>query len=233
MPIYAPKSDRLMRVAVLFSGGASALRYALERDSRLNVSYQFVGAFTNMKDAPGIELARRAGISIETCDYRDFMRTRQAKYADESARREYFTNMVGKLATWQPDLLMLSGFMLILQEPLLGAYKSRILNVHPADLTVLDEKGRRKYVGLDAVEKAIRAGEQQTRSTIHLVTTEVDGGPIIVLSDPLPVETSVDAKTQQEKMKWACDGPAYCKALELIAEGRVWLNEETGQVEIR
>lgn len=222
-----------MRVVVLFSGGASALKHLLENDPRLNVKYQFVGAFTDNKSAAGIELARRADIPVEIFDYRDFIRERHAKYSDWQARREYFTQVVEKLATWQPDIVMLSGFMLIVREPLLSAYKHRILNVHPADLTIMGDKGRRKYTGMDAVADAIHAGEKQTRSTIHLVTEEVDGGPIIVLSDPLPVEAGVDPRTHQERMKWACDGPAYQRALELLASGRVWLDEKTGPVEIR
>lgn len=222
-----------MRVAVLFSGGASALKYLLEDDPRLNVRYQFVGALTDNKSAAGIELARRAGIPVEIFDYRDFIGERRAKYSDWQARREYFKRVVQRLARWQPDMVMLSGFMLIVREPLLSAYKHRILNVHPADLTITDDKGRRKYTGMNAVADAIQAGETETRSTIHLVTEEVDGGPILVLSDPLAVEPGVDPRTHQERMKWACDGPAYQKALELLAGGRVWLEEQTGRIEIR
>ncbi len=232
-PLYRPVPGRLMRVVILFSGGASALKYLLENDPGLNVNYQCVGALTDNKSAAGIELARRADIPVEIFDYRDFIRERHAKYSDWQARHEYFAHVVDKLATWQPDIVMLSGFMLIVREPLLSAYKHRILNVHPADLTIMDEKGRRKYTGMDAVADAIQAGERETRSTIHLVTEEVDGGPIIVLSDPLAVEPGVDSHTHQERMKWACDGPAYQKALELLASGRVWLDEQTGRVEIR
>jgi len=222
-----------MGVAVLFSGGASALKHLLEKDPRLNVKYRFVGALTDNKSAAGIELARQAGIPVEIFDYRDFIQERRSTFTDAHARQQYFERVVEKLAVWQPDIVMLSGFMLIVREPLLSAYKHRILNVHPADLTILDDEGRRKYTGMDAVAEAIHAGEKQTRSTIHLVTEEVDGGPIVVLSDPLAVEPGVDPRTHQERMKWACDGPAYQRALELLASGRVWLDEKTGRVEIR
>ncbi|OGF52870.1 MAG: hypothetical protein A2Z21_04220 [Candidatus Fraserbacteria bacterium RBG_16_55_9] len=222
-----------MRVVVLFSGGASALKYLLGHDANLHVKYQFVGAFTDAKQVSGIELARQAGISVEVLDYREFVRERRAKFSDPLVRREYFAKAAERIAKWQPDILMHSGFMLIITEPVLSAYKNRILNVHPADLTITDESGRRKYTGMDAVSKAIQAGEKYTRSTIHLVAEEVDGGPIVVLSEPLAVETGVDPKAHQEKMKWVCDGPAYQKALELMADGRVWLDTKTGQVEIR
>ena len=232
-PIYKPQPGKLMRVVVFFSGGASALKYLLDNDPNLNVKYQFVGAFTDRKEAVGIELARHAGIPVEILDYREFIKERRAKFSDMIARREYFAQVIEKIAKWQPDILMQSGFMLIVTEPLLSQYKHRILNVHPADLTILDEHGRRRYVGLDAVTKAIQAGEKSTRSTIHLVTEEADAGPIVLLSDPLPVEPGVDPKAHQEKMKWACDGPAYQKTLELIVGGRIWLELTTGRIQIR
>jgi len=225
-PIYEPKPGVLMRVGVLFSGGASSLKYLLEHDPNLGVKYEFVVTLTDNPEAGGIGLARRAGLPVEIVDFRAFLKERGVKRTDLVARRDYFAKVVERLAPWKPDILMLSGFMLIVTEPLLSEYKNRILNVHPADLTVLDEAGRRKYVGMDAVAKALEAGERATRSTIHLVTEEVDGGPIVVLSDPLEVPPGVSPEEHQERMKWACDGPAYQRALELIAEGRVWVDPE-------
>ncbi len=231
--IYEPKPGRLMRVAVLFSGGASALQYLLQNDPNLHVKYEFVGAFTDRATAPGIAQVRRAGIPLEVLDFREFLARRRATPKDEKARHEYFAQVIERIAPWQPDILMLSGFMLIITEPLLSAYRHRILNVHPGDLSIVDEQGQRKYVGQDAVAQAIRAGERHTRSTIHLVTEGVDAGPIVVMSEPLEVREGISAEEHQEQMKWACDGPAYQRALGLIAQGRVWLDEEEGRVEIR
>lgn len=231
-PIYQPQPGRPMRVVVFFSGGASSLKYLLEQDPNLNKKYQIVGAFTDTKDASGISLVKQAGSELECLDIRDWCRAQDKKLTDLLARQAYFTEVSHLIKRFEADILMLSGFMRVVTEPLLSEYKHRILNVHPADLTVLDAQGRRKYVGMDAVAKAIAAGEKFTRSTIHLVAENVDGGPIVVLSDPLPVESGIDPKAHQEKMKWACDGPAYQKALELITDGRVWLDVE-GRVHIR
>ncbi len=231
-PIYEPRPGHKMQVVVLFSGGASALKYLLENDPNLGEKYEIVGAFTDREDASGIELARRAGIPVEIFSFKQFLKERKAKRTDPEARWAYFAEVLKRIERWQPDVLMLSGFMLIVTEPLLSAYKYKILNVHPADLTIVDERGRRKYVGMDAVAQAIQAGERFTRSTIHLVTEEVDGGPIIVLSDPLEVEPGISPEEHQERMKWACDGPAYQKALQLIAEGKVWVDNRTGLVRI-
>lgn len=222
-----------MRVVVLFSGGASALQYLLANDPHWGRTYEVVGALTDRPDAAGISIAERAGIPVEILPFRDFLRERGASFQDPKAREAYFAEVLQRLRKWDPDVLMLSGFLLIVTEPLLSAYRLRILNVHPADLTITDERGRRVYVGLDGVRKALEAGERFTRSTVHLVTEEVDGGPILTLSDPLEVEPGTSPEEHQERMKWACDGPAYQKALALLAEGRVWVDEETGQVEIR
>ncbi len=231
-PIYQPQPGRLMRVIVFFSGGASSLKYLLEQDANLGKKYRIVGAFTDTKDASGIALVNREGIELACLDIRDWCRAHHKKLTDLKARQAYFAEVSLLIKRFGADILMLSGFMRLVTEPLLSEYEHRILNVHPADLTVLDALGRRKYAGMDAVSKAIAAGEKATRSTIHLVTEDVDGGPIVVLSDPLPVEPGVDPKAHQERMKWACDGPAYQKALALIADGRVWLDAE-GRAHIR
>ncbi len=232
-PLYRPQPGRKMRVVVLFSGGASALKYLLEHDPNLGEKYEFVGALTDRPDASGISIAKKAGIPVEVLPFRGFLKERGASFQDLKAREAYFAEVLKRIEKWDSDVLMLSGFMLIVTEPLLSTYRLRILNVHPADLTITDELGRRKYVGLDVVRKAIEAGEKFTRSTVHLVTEEVDGGPILALSEPLEVEPGISPEEHQERMKWACDGPAYQRALELLAEGRVWIREDTGQVEIR
>ena len=233
-PLYEPKPDRKLRVAVLFSGGASALRHLVERDPHYGRLYEVVGALTDRPDASGIAFCRQRGIPVKALDFRAFLKERGASFRDWGARRAYFARVVEALQAWAPDVLLLSGFLLVITEPLLSAYRFRIVNVHPADLTIADERGRRKYVGLglDVVRRAIEAGEPVTRSTVHLVTEEVDGGPVLVLSEPLPVEPGVRPEEHQERMKWACDGPAVQEALELIATGRVLLDSDTGRVAI-
>ncbi|MBI1730752.1 hypothetical protein HY229_03255 [Candidatus Acetothermia bacterium] len=232
-PIYQPAPDHKMRVVVVFSGGASAFQYLLKSDPNLNKKYEFVGAFTNTKTASAVEVAERVGIPVEILDYRDFIHERNKRFSDPEVRNDYFKNVVTVLEKWKSDLIIHSGFMLIATEPYLSRFKNKILNVHPADLTILDERGKRKYAGLHVVEKAFKAGATTTRSTIHLVTEGVDEGPIIALSEPLKIHPGISPEEHQEKMKWACDGPAYQKALELIADGRVKVDMSTNSVKIR
>ncbi len=231
-PIYQKETKRKMRVVLLFSGGASVLRYLLDHDPNCSSKYQFVGSFCNVQSASGVLLAKEAGIPTEILDYQQFIRERKAKFSDPATRRAYFERVVKLIEPWKPDIIIHSGFMLIVTEPYLSHFKHRILNVHPADLSILDEKGRRKYAGLHVVEKAFEAGESATRSTIHLVTEGVDEGPIVTISEPLAIEPGISPKAHQEKMKWACDGPAFQRALELIADGRVWIDLDTEAISI-
>ena len=85
------------------------------------------------------------------------------------------------------DAIVLAGYMSVVTSPLLAAFAGRIVNVHPADLRIL-EGGRRKYTGDYAVRDAILAGECVLRATTHIVRAEVDGGEILMVSAPVRVE---------------------------------------------
>lgn len=207
------------RITALFSGGASSLKYLLENDRNYGITYKFVGAFSSKNGATGIALCRENGIPVKIIDFKDFSAQEPPGLDPQVKRERYFEAVSRVLAPFKSDLLILSGFMLIVTDPLLTEYKERILNVHPADLTITDQSGKRKYTGADAVTLALKAGETSTRSTVHVVTSGIDEGPIIALSDPLPVEPGIDPKTHQERMKVACDGPAYARALEKLCKG--------------
>lgn len=221
--------EKMMRVVVFFSGNASSLKYLLEEGSSINQSYEIVGAFTDRKDAPGIKLVKAANIKLQCLDHRDWCRKREVTVTSLGNRRKYFDDVSRLIKSFEADVIMLSGFMMIITNPLLKEYKFRILNVHPADLTIL-ESGKRKYVGMNVVAKAIAdCGSlmgygKEIRSTVHLVTKEVDGGPILFTSPPISLNRKDDPVKLQERMKRECDGPAYDKSLNFLAKSRtkIW-----------
>ena len=221
-----------MRIVVLFSGSASSLQYVLENSDLLNKKMEIVGAICDQKNASGIEVCTKHKIPCEVRDYKAFVLEKAARFSDESARNEYFQQLLRIVENFEADIIMLSGWMLITPADFIEHYQNRILNVHPADLRILNEDGSRKYTGLHVVERAINDGALATRSTIHVVTEGVDAGPIVVVSDPLEI-AGLTADEHQEIMKTMCDGPAYVDALRLISEGRVWVDSETQQIEIR
>lgn len=226
--------DRVLRVAVFFSGGASGFQYLAEYDPNFGELYEVVGGFTSDPDAPGLEAFEEADIPIESHDIETFYEEREASLTDLEVREEYDAATAQRIEAFEPDLILLSGYMWILTEPLTETYP--IINVHPADLTIEDEDGDRRYVGADPVHDAIVDGEPTTRSSVHFVTREVDAGSILVRSKPHRVHRElVDdlmeygstagvreyANAHQEWMKWEGDGPAIAAALELIGDGRV------------
>lgn len=219
-PLYQPAPDRKMRVVVLFSGGASALPFMLSSEN-----FEVVGGVSSSKNASGIKKFEVLGIPVKILDIHEFYG--EVPVRDMEMRRLYDRHLVELVSGWQPDFVACSGYMYVLTEVFLNSFPNRVLNVHPADLRIV-EGGRRKYVGLHAVEKQIACGEKFTRSTIHIMTEDVDHGPILCVSQPLPVENR-SPQEQQELMKLKCDGPAYRKTLELLSEGSFAM-DESGEI---
>ncbi len=206
-----------LRVIIGFSGGASGYRYLLEHDPNLNVLYEIVGGFTDKEEASGIQLFKKP-LVIE--DYRQWCEKKGFKRNNLSARDLYFKEIVSLLENLNADLILLSGFMLVLTPSILNAFQNRIINVHPARLDIKDDNGKPRYTGDNAVHKAMEAGDKETFSSVHVVTADVDCGPLICMSGPCPVRDGITPDMQQEKMKTHCDGPAIVKALHMIATNR-------------
>lgn len=151
------------------------------------------------------------------------------------------------------DLIVLAGYMRLIREPLLEAYSDKIINVHPANLGLLDNANNRKYVGDDAVYGAIKAKEKTTCSSVILVDGKTDQGEILVRGPDLSLKIEPNnagdldknndasennkyktiekrlracANAQQEQLKAISDWPALTLALKMIAEGRFALSKE-------
>lgn len=231
--------ENTLRVVVFFSGGASGLRYLAEHDPNYDVKYKVVGAFTDTPGAEGVDYVRSKGIPLESRDIREFYRERGADIRDLDVRSEFDEQTRQAIEGWEADLIMLSGYMRILTSPIVEEYL--IINVHPADLRI-ERNGERAYTGFDPVWDAVNAGETETRSSVHLVTEEVDTGPVLVISQGFDVHRKLvdtlqefgaqDAlrryvDSHQEWMKWRGDGPVLAKALELIGDGRIRIEGNT------
>jgi len=102
-------------------------------------------------------------------------------------RRSFDSQTAAMLARYDVDAVILLGYIYILTEPLLVAFPERILNVHDSDLTLRNEDGSPRYPGLHATRDAIVAGEFETRSSVHIVTPELDAGPVVARSNAFPV----------------------------------------------
>jgi len=231
-PLFRPEQQPL-KIAVLFSGNAGSARFV---SSNASDKIRVVCALTDKNIARGIPALEELGIPIIKADFKEFCAEHSIEPHDLEGRKKYFEFVSSELKKFKPDVLMLSGFMKIVTEPLLSEFKNRIINVHPADLSIM-ENGKPKFTGDNAVQDAISAGEKTVRSSVHIVSGEVDCGPVLVLSKPISVDGS--AQETQEVLKREGDDPAFLKALELIAdekvsieEGKVFIEEKEGVFEL-
>ncbi len=138
------------------------------------------------------------------------------------------------------DLIVLGGYMRIITEPLLGAYQDKIINVHPADLSVLTaekftEEKKRKYLGANAVRDALLAGDASTRSSVILVDGEMDHGEILTQGPEVHFDgeafsacssLEIYAHIHQQQQKELSDWQALTTAFRFIAQGRLALGIE-------
>ena len=209
---------KVKKIVVLFSGGASSLKYLFENDKKYGKNYDVICGISNKKETKGEIFCKEKGIPFIQFNTKNFCLKNgyEGKLCNMpvSLRVDYFKEMLSLIGPLQPDLILLSGFMLEIPKPLLGYCP--IINVHPADLRIKGNDGKPKYIGDDAVKMAIEDGQKYTASTIHFVEKEVDCGRIICVSEFLAVEKGIDPSDHQEKMKTYCDGPAYEEALRIL-----------------
>ncbi|MEM1283372.1 MAG: formyltransferase family protein, partial [Chlamydiota bacterium] len=178
------------------------------------------------------EIANAEKIPLLYLSFLRFIKSRGTDKANLSLRIQYEEEIIEALGNLDIpiDLIFLTGYMRIITSTLLNHFPNKILNVHPADLSVTDARGNREYVGSNAVYDALVAGEQETRSCVIIVDNGIDTGPIIATgpsvryTDELPV-TKESAQRHQEKQKQESDWPVTVKAIELIGEGLVSIDD--------
>lgn len=150
----------MRRIAVLISGGGSNM-LALARDLAGSEAARIVLVLSNDPEAAGLARAAAAGLPTDVVDHRPYGRDRAAF---EAALRE-------KLDRAGAEVICLAGFMRVLTADFVRAYEGRILNIHPSLLP--------KYPGLHTHARALAAGDGEAGCSVHLVTAELDAGPIL------------------------------------------------------
>jgi phosphoribosylglycinamide formyltransferase-1 len=165
------------RVAVLCSGRAPGLLHLIARSRRPGAAFEIVCCVTSEVAFEGEVDVIAAGVPV----------LHHPRVGDLTARPKYDARTVDLLAPYHADLVVLAGYLLLLTSPMLNAYPHRIINVHHSDLGQRDAAGAPRYPGLRAVRDAILAGESETRSSAHIVTADLDDGPVLLRSRPYPV----------------------------------------------
>ena len=151
------------RIGVLISGRGSNLEAIIEAINAGSLDAEIVLVVSNRTSAPGLGLARAAGIETLYINHRDY-----------GSREEFDLAVVGELKERDVGLVCLAGFMRLLSAEFVNAFPNSILNIHPSLLPA--------FPGLDAQTQAWDYGVRFSGATVHLVTTELDAGPIVVQS---------------------------------------------------
>ena len=187
------------RLGILISGRGSNLQALIDAiaERRLDASIALV--ISNIEHAGGLDRARAAGIEAVHVDHRGW-----------PARDDYDRELVRQLKARDVGLVCLAGFMRRIGPPLIDAFPHAILNIHPSLLPA--------FPGVDAQRQAVRYGVKISGVTVHLVTPELDGGPIVV-QRAVPVRDDDTAETLAARIL-SEEHRAFPEAVQIVLDGR-------------
>ena len=204
------------RIAVLVSGGGTNLQALIDAQRRGEIINGEIAAVISSK--PGVyalERAKRAGIPGHVVARKD--------YPDHQAMT---AALVDKLKSLDIDLVVLAGFMVILTEEIVKAYPNAILNVHPALIPSFCGEG---CYGLHVHEMALEYGVKVSGATVHFVSEECDGGPI-VLQKAVPVEENDTPETLQRRIMEQAEWVILPRAVSLFCQNRLKVEGRTVRI---
>ncbi|KAB2932089.1 MAG: phosphoribosylglycinamide formyltransferase [Candidatus Contendobacter sp.] len=196
---------RKIRLVVLISGRGSNLQAILDQAASGELPVEVAAVISNRPGVQGLERARQAGVPALELDHQEF--------ADRPA---FEAALIELMDRYQPNLVILAGFMRVLTPGFTEHYRGRLLNIHPSLLP--------KFCGLHTHERALAAGETEHGASIHFVTAELDGGPVIVQAK-VPVLPGDDPDTLAARVLEQ-EHRLYPLAIRWFAEGRLRLAGE-------
>ena len=192
-------------VVVLLSGTGSNLQALIDSDDVKASPATIRAVISNRADAYGLQRAKDAGIDTRVLDHKAF-----------EGREAFDAALIEVIDEFKPQLVVLAGFMRILSADFVRHYQGRLLNIHPSLLP--------KYKGLHTHQRALEAGDGEHGCSVHFVTEELDGGPLVVQaiiaveSDDSPHSLAQRVHAQEHRI--------YPLAVRWFAEGRLSLDEQ-------
>ena len=195
-------SDSPLHVVVLVSGKGSNLQALIDAINAGRITADIRAVISNNPDAYGLIRAQQAGIPTEVVDHREF-----------PDRASYDRALQACIDHYQPELVVLAGFMRILTDDFVNHYLGRMINIHPSLLP--------KYQGLNTHQRALDAGDTVHGVSVHFVTPELDGGPVI-LQAAVPVHAGDTAKTLARRVLER-EHVIYPLVVRWFADGRLQL----------
>lgn len=168
------------RLVVLISGSGSNLQAIIDACERGEINGYVAAVISNKADAYGLERAKKHGIATHVLNHKEY-----------DSREAYDEQLMNVIDSFEPNLVVLAGFMRILTPSLVQKYSGKMLNIHPSLLP--------KYQGLNTHQRAIDANDDVHGVSVHFVTEELDGGPVI-LQAQIPVLKDDTADTLAKRV---------------------------------
>lgn len=188
-----------IRLVVLISGNGSNLQAIIDDINNNDLPAEIVAVISNKVNAYGLERAKKAGIETQILSHLDY-----------SDRSSYDAALKDIIDGYQPDLIILAGFMRILSDEFVNYYLQKMMNIHPSLLP--------KYKGLNTHQRVIDAGETEHGCSVHFVTSELDDGPVI-LQEKVEVKSNDTAATLAERVHEQ-EHVIYPKAIRMFATNK-------------
>ncbi|BCL69002.1 phosphoribosylglycinamide formyltransferase [Vibrio nigripulchritudo ATCC 27043] len=203
----------MKNIVVLISGNGSNLQAVIDACENQSIDGKISAVFSNKADAYGLERATQSGIDAHSVNPKEF-----------ESRELFDLALMAEIDKYQPDLIILAGYMRILSEEFVRHYMGKMINIHPSLLP--------KYPGLHTHQRAIDAGDSEHGTSVHFVTEELDGGPVI-LQAKVPVFEQDDAselasrvQTQEHRIyplvaQWFVSGRLKMESGKAVLDGNV------------
>ncbi|WP_199608918.1 phosphoribosylglycinamide formyltransferase [Flocculibacter collagenilyticus] len=158
---HADHGNAPKRIVVLLSGSGSNLQALIDAQQNAFFNGKIVCVISNRPDAYGLTRAQQANIETLSLDHKAY-----------NTREQYDAELAKAIENTKPDLIILAGFMRILTPEFVAKFKGKLLNIHPSLLP--------KYQGLHTHQRALDAKDSEHGVSVHFVTEELDGGPVIL-----------------------------------------------------
>ncbi len=192
----------MLKIAVFVSGGGTNLQSLIDECQKGTINGEITLVVSNRLKAYGLERARNAGIKAECI--------KDQKVLLERLKEEGI------------DLIVLAGYLAIIGEDLIREYKNRIINIHPSLIPSFAGPG---FYGLHVHEAAFKRGVKVAGATVHFVSEEVDGGPII-LQQAMDVSAANSPEEMQEMVLLNIEHKILPEAVRLFCDGRLEVIDE-------
>lgn len=207
----------MLKVAVLVSGGGTNLQAVMDAiDAGRITNAKIEVVISNNKNAYALERAAQhniPGVCISPKDYAD--------------RADFNKDFLDKLDSYEVDLVVLAGFLVVIPPEMIAKYRNRIINIHPSLIPSFCGTG---YYGLKVHEGVLARGVKVTGATVHFVDEGTDTGPII-LQKAVAVEQDDTPEVLQRRVMEQAEWQIMPEAINLIANGRITV--EDGKVRIQ